>query len=205
MRISNYYYDCTLIYLDAYIAIENEKNAPILIDTYGKEMYKFDNNFMGVIGLQNDILCYKYRHGIDVKCKITNISNELTILDNLDGLTPPMNNRLFYGIKQNNKLMWGQINLNTLKIGSLKYSNVISNTDKLFGVAIEKDSHILWGFIDEDENMVIEPEYYSVGSFSNGYAPIAKVNDSGKIKWGILDLSGTIIIVPQYDYIISCK
>ncbi|HCS10457.1 MAG TPA: hypothetical protein DIV40_03275 [Clostridiales bacterium] len=205
VRISNYYDDCTLIYLDVYIAIENNSNTPVLVDTYGKEIYKFDNNFIETIGLQNDILCYKYRHDLDVKCKIINLSDGFTILDNLDALTPPVNDRLFYGIKQNNKLMWGQINLNTLKIGSLKYSNVISNTDKLFGVAIEKDSEILWGFIDEDENMVIEPEYYSVGSFSNGYAPIAIVNDSGKMKWGILDLSGTMIIDPQYDYIISCQ
>lgn len=205
VRISNYYHDCTLIYSGAYIAIENEDDTPVLIDTYGKEMYKFDINFIEVIGFQNDILCYKYRHGFDVKCKIISISNGFTILDNLDGLTPPTANRLFYGIKQDNKLMWGLINLNTLNIGSLKYCNVISNSDKLFGVAIEKAGDILWGFIDEDEIMVIEPRYYSVGSFSNGYAPIAIVEDSGEMKWGILDLTGRIIIDPQYDYIISCK
>lgn len=72
-------------------------------------------------------------------------------------------------------------------------------------MAIEKAGDILWGFIDEDEIMVIEPRYYSVGSFSNGYAPIAIVEDSGEMKWGILDLTGRIIIDPQYDYIISCK
>lgn len=59
--------------------------------------------------------------------------------------------------------------------------------------------------IAEDETIVIKPEYYSVGSFSNGYTPIAIVEDSGEMKWETLDLTGTIIIDPQYDYIISCK
>lgn len=72
-------------------------------------------------------------------------------------------------------------------------------------MAIENDNDVLWGFIDEDENIVIKPEHYSVGPFSNDYAPVAIINDSGKTKWGILDLSGTIVINPQYDYITSCK
>jgi len=206
VRISEYYDDCTLIYLYAYVAIKNEGNTPILIDTYGKEIYKLDKSFFEIIGFQNDILCFKYKHETGVKCKIVNINNNTTILDNLDALTAPINDRVFYGVKQdNNELLWGQINLDTFKIGSLKYNNVISNSEELFGVAIEKDSNILWGFIDEDENIAIEPKYYAVGSFSNGYVPIAIINDSGKMKWGILDLSGTIIIDPQYDYITSCK
>jgi len=56
-------------------------------------------------------------------------------------------------------------------IYSIQNANIIQLSIILHIVKM-KCLRVFWGFIDEDETMVIKPEYYSVGSFSNGYGPL---------------------------------
>jgi hypothetical protein len=50
-----------------------------------------------------------------------------------------------------------------------------------------------WGFIDENDNMVISSQYDGARSFANGMAAV-KVLD----KWGFIDESGDMVIQPTF-------
>lgn len=50
-----------------------------------------------------------------------------------------------------------------------------------------------WGFLTADGEKYIKPSFDDAKPFCNGYAPV-KIGE----KWGIIDLEGNIIVVPQY-------
>ena len=51
-----------------------------------------------------------------------------------------------------------------------------------------------WGFIDQDGNIVIEPQYENARSFSNGFAAVQLAG-----KWGFIDQEGKMVIEPKFD------
>ncbi|MBN1559644.1 WG repeat-containing protein [candidate division KSB1 bacterium] len=53
-----------------------------------------------------------------------------------------------------------------------------------------------WGFIDKDNNIVIEPQFSSADFFYDSRA-VVQVGD----KYGVIDQSGAMIIEPEYDMI----
>lgn len=59
--------------------------------------------------------------------------------------------------------------------------------------AVKKDGK--WGFIDTNGNMVIEPKYIAVWSFSEGLAAV-QIQDG---KWGFINTEGNEVIKPQFD------
>lgn len=52
----------------------------------------------------------------------------------------------------------------------------------------------LWGFVDADGAMVVEPQFEQVRDFSDGLAAV-ELND----KWGFIDKSGTMVIDADFD------
>lgn len=56
-----------------------------------------------------------------------------------------------------------------------------------------KDSNNLWGFIDQNGKVRIEPEYEDAKSFSNGLAAVCKDG-----KWGYIDENNSLVIVNKY-------
>ena len=53
---------------------------------------------------------------------------------------------------------------------------------------------IEYGFIDKDNVVVVEPQYYSADRFSEG---LASVMIDG--KWGYIDVNGNTVIEPRFD------
>lgn len=60
---------------------------------------------------------------------------------------------------------------------------------------LNNDNEAQWGFVDKKGNVVINPQFAYVHSFSNGLAAVA--ND--KEKWGFINQEGTYVINPQFD------
>jgi len=56
-----------------------------------------------------------------------------------------------------------------------------------------------WGFIDPQGNYVINPQFDSASSFSEGLAAV-RVGDGDTGKWGFIDPQGNYVINPQFDY-----
>lgn len=53
-----------------------------------------------------------------------------------------------------------------------------------------------WGFVDENNKVVIPAIYEEVEDFYNGNTPVKKNG-----KWGIIDTKGNFIIQPRYNYL----
>lgn len=69
----------------------------------------------------------------------------------------------------------------------------------------------LWGYADEAENFVIQPEYTAVGSFMSAYA---WVNKGGKVqydefvkggKFGVINDKGEVLCPIEYDFVDLCS
>lgn len=58
--------------------------------------------------------------------------------------------------------------------------------------AVEKNG--LWGFVNTDGEMVIEPQYRNAGAFSEGLAPVE--TDDG---WGYITLNNEMVIGPKFS------
>mgnify|MGYP001550019449 CR=1 FL=1 len=58
------------------------------------------------------------------------------------------------------------------------------------------------GFMNQDKEWVIEPQYCRVGRFSDGLAAVAGENDMGLFEFGFIDTEGKTVIKPQFtmDY-----
>jgi len=56
----------------------------------------------------------------------------------------------------------------------------------------------LFGFADEQGNVVIEPKFEWVDNFSHGMARF-KVSELSGAKWGFIDKTGETVIPPQFD------
>jgi hypothetical protein len=71
------------------------------------------------------------------------------------------------------------------------YLNKIEDfSDNLYSIQTDEG----WGFIDENGSIVIQPKYYKVYPFHNGYAFVK--NSKG---WLIINKKGDLIL-PLYDY-----
>jgi hypothetical protein len=55
-----------------------------------------------------------------------------------------------------------------------------------------------WGYIDQQGNLVISPQFTSADSFSDGLAQV-RVNG----KYGFIDPTGKMAIPPQFDQVDS--
>ena len=86
---------------------------------------------------------------------------------------------------------WGFIN----KKGEIRY---IGNVKKIYdyseGLAMAVTLDGLFGFLDENQKWIIEPQFNAARDFKNGYAT-ARLDG----KWGIIDKSGEWIIEPNYS------
>ncbi len=82
------------------------------------------------------------------------------------------------------------VNLSGERVGSLEFEDaVLFSTDGYAAVKIAS----LWGFVDTDGAMVMEPAYEEAKSFSLGLAAV-----SDGLLWGYISLDGTLVI--DYTY-----
>jgi len=71
-----------------------------------------------------------------------------------------------------------------------KYQEIRSPSEGLYGVRINN----LYGFIDNENRLLISNRYEDVGPFKQGLAAIKLRN-----KWGFIDKSENLIVQPNYD------
>ncbi len=55
-----------------------------------------------------------------------------------------------------------------------------------------------WGLIDPQGKFVVGPQFFSIGKFSEGLAPVA-VGDFQNHRWGYLDSKGRVVVPAEYD------
>lgn len=57
------------------------------------------------------------------------------------------------------------------------------------------EQHGLWGFTDQQGNIVIRPQYLAVGGFYDGFAVVQSPHNR---FWGFIDQSGNWLVSPQF-------
>lgn len=84
---------------------------------------------------------------------------------------------------------------------------MINESGTEIGNATYEDAHIFndatyaavkiagaWGFVDQDGNVVIKPQYEDARSFANGMAAVKKNG-----LWGFINTEGEMVIAPQFE------
>lgn len=184
--------------------VKNSNGDVLVKNEYQYIEYAFENYFIatkdskvGVIdNNENTIIEFKY----DTIEKIGQ-SNVLQAILNDSNIIELYNKDLEKVIELQNPSIYqkeGYIKIQTDNI--MKYYNndgfEMSNKDiYLNNTIFASQSNEKWGFVDKNNNIIIEPIYDIVTEVNEyGYAGIRKDN-----KWGIIDLNGNIIVEPIYN------
>ena len=87
---------------------------------------------------------------------------------------------------------WGLIDMAGKLVLQMKYSSLRDEFHE--GLIAVMSENQTWGFVDQDENVVIPYQYEMAGSFSEG---LATVYQDGKV--GFIDKTGGVVVPLQYD------
>jgi hypothetical protein len=87
----------------------------------------------------------------------------------------------------------GVINYNGIEVIPQRYSFIRDFSENLFAVQFQNSK---WGYINSNNDLVIDTLFDSALSFKDGIAPIAIGG-----KWGLINKKGEIVILPKYDKI----
>lgn len=90
---------------------------------------------------------------------------------------------------------FGLINKNDKDVIKFKYGYLDCSNNGF--ILLERNGK--YGYMNFDEEILIEPYYEDAGVYVDGVA-YAAVNTESGIKYGYIDISGQFIIEPQFDY-----
>lgn len=88
------------------------------------------------------------------------------------------------------------IGLNGENLKVYKYSLVDLRSEGL--LAFKKDTEGKFGFIDENGEVIIQPQYTGVQAFRDGRAAVNIAEDYGN-EYGLIDRNGNFVIRPEYN------
>ncbi len=98
-----------------------------------------------------------------------------------------------YGVMVgNDNGLWSLYGPNGEALSSFSAEELRLPQEKNGLLAFRQDS--LWGFVNQQGSVVIQPSFADAKSFSEGYAAV-KIGD----KWGYIDETGTTVIDPVFD------
>ena len=133
------------------------------------------------------------------------------VSDFSEGLAKVEKDGKYYFLDKNGKVVF--------ELSKYDYVNVGDFSEGLALVAEDGEStvsnlgfiipHKMYGFIDKSGKVVIEPQFYDVLDFSEGFTrvEIARTGLYGEppraddYNWGFIDKSGKVVIEPQFNYV----
>ncbi len=196
-ELSNNY---NLEIVDNYISLE-AYNLEGIADEYGNVLLKPENSPANeIVSFKDDVFIYSKKFDTDVDSKYK--SNMFGIIDkNGNVITKPIFSKL---TNFENGIALAHLNDKTVIIDKtgkvVKEIKGIGPKFEAFNegfAAVASKSDSAWGFIDSKGNFIVEPQYYSVNSFSEGLAAV--VTKSGfKERWGFVDKNGEVVIDTKY-------
>lgn len=119
---------------------------------------------------------------------VISINGEMVVPAEYDDLCYLPNNR--FKAKKNGK--WGVIDKNGKIEIPLEYLDISSSSDNLFAVQVHTSASTAWGYINLQNEMIIEPKFSEAKVFSNG---LAVVKD---LTWKVIDMTGNVVIDCPY-------
>lgn len=119
---------------------------------------------------------------------VISINGEMVVPAEYDDLCYLPNNR--FKAKKNGK--WGVIDKNGKIEIPLEYLDISSSSDNLFAVQVHSSASTAWGYINLQNEMIIEPKFSEAKDFSDG---IAIVKDK---TWKAIDVTGNVVIDCPY-------
>lgn len=196
---------------DYIITIDNEDNFGV-VNKEGKTVinnkyqyieYAFEDYFIvtengkvGVIGVNKGV-AIDFKYDIIQKVKDKNVLQ--AIISNTNTIEM-YNNKIEKQTSIKDAILYTENNyIKLISKKDMKYldndGNLVSNEKLLTDSTIfaySKDDK--WGFIDKNNNIIVEPKYDIVTEFNQyGYAGIKKDN-----RWGVINENGEIIVEPSY-------
>lgn len=181
----------------------NKEGQVIIKNNYEYIEYAFDNYFIltqngkvGVIDTNNGIgIDFKY----DIIQKVKD-KNALQAIISSKNIIEIYNSKLEKQTSIREAILYTYDNyIKLISANDMKYLD--NNGNEKSNKEILKDHKIYaykqnekWGFIDENDKIIVEPIYDIVTEFNEyGYAGIKKDN-----KWGVVNTEGKIIVEPSY-------
>lgn len=202
IETSNSNYTITIDAEDKF-GIVNKEGQTLIKNKYEYIEYAFETYFIvtengkvGVIDInKGEVIEFKYDIIQKVKDKdvlqaIISSTNTIEMYNNRMEKQVSIKNATLYTYDNYIKLISDRDMKYLDNYGNVTSNKEILKNNKLF--AYSKDDK--WGFVDSNENVVIEAKYDIVTEFNEyGFAGIKKGN-----KWGVVNEEGEIIVEPSY-------
>jgi hypothetical protein len=182
--------------------VQSGQDSMEAIDTEGNVQFSIKTKeFTMVDKFHEQRLVYNYKTKDNaIKCGFMD-SNGKSISQNYDKLTYFKNGIAFYGNTIDKKILWGIVDINGKAITDPIFSNVIINSEPLYGASIiDSESKEKWGFINKSGEFIFKPEYDLAGGFHGAYGVIGMKKD-GAIKWGIVNIQNINLVECKYQII----
>ncbi len=183
--------------------VVNKEGKTVINNKYQYIEYAFEDYFIvtengkvGVIGVNKGV-AIDFKYDIIQKVKDKNVLQ--AIISNTNTIEM-YNNKIEKQTSIKDAILYTENNyIKLISKKDMKYldndGNLVSNEKLLTDSTIfaySKDDK--WGFIDKNNNIIVEPKYDIVTEFNQyGYAGIKKDN-----RWGVINENGEIIVEPSY-------
>lgn len=183
--------------------VVNKEGKTVINNKYQYIEYAFEDYFIvtengkvGVIGVNKGV-AIDFKYDIIQKVKDKNVLQ--AIISNTNTIEM-YNNKIEKQTSIKDAILYTENNyIKLISKKDMKYldndGNLVSNEKLLTDSTIfaySKDDK--WGFIDKNDNIIVEPKYDIVTEFNQyGYAGIKKDN-----RWGVINENGEIIVEPSY-------
>lgn len=96
---------------------------------------------------------------------------------------------------------YGRINKEGEVLTDFLYADMGTLSENLLAVSIQKGTKQLWGYVNEENAIVIDFQFFEARDFRDGLAIYAAVNKRSHILYGFIDKNGNPVIPAKYDYV----
>lgn len=162
--------------------------------------------------LDENILHYRVNYGVNdpekagiYGVRLKDIRNGKVLVESAPGTMGHRVSENLYAAR-NSEGRWYLIDYDgeTLKnrpMAGIEYVNIGQLSDGLIAIAVRNESgNYLWGYMNEQEKVIIPPQFNRVGAFKNNFALV----ESGGKK-GLINKNGQYVILPELDKITPVK
>lgn len=187
-KLKGPFYSCDRLYEDAFYIRNTKESKPEVLDQRLLKVHWNGKAITDPVFLTEKTAALAYKKNGSSKCRLIDLKTGKLLLDHMDTIVISLDGKII--CKEKNR--WMFVNDKLQQSTYIDAEDLAANSYNLYPV--KKDG--LWGAVDGNGKMIIDPLYEIIGSFENGFASVKSTDG----MWGVINDKGEIIIPCEYDF-----
>ncbi len=182
------FYACDRLYENAFVVQKTAESSPLVLDQDLEEISLDEETSETAVSLYHGCLAVSYIEHNKKYAKLIDLDRSEILIDQKSSIAVTYDGNYFCFDGEAWTLLDQAMNI----ICEHRFDQVVANSQGFYPVCIED----LWGAVDSEGKLMIDPKYQSMGPFSSGFAPVQSEDGA----WGIVDQTGEEIIPCSYEF-----